>query len=818
MKIFVIQVALALLLLVQTVLARCPNWCNKRGECTSPADGGYCVCHYGFTGEDCSQRLCPAGFDPVNLENLPNRRTIRLETGHMGGIMMGKYSFGFAGSEVYLPAHAEDNDETKCTAALKGLKSVQDVSCKREKYDVNTGAGSYLISLLSYPLKPYMNNLIHHNGNPGINLFSCNVSKIDNEEASEPFCFVSNADTTVDFPLYAECGNHGVCNRVNGSCACDSGFKGDACLDNSDDQNIVEHIHEGPFFTANLLKLHLTAPPSTKYNLFQASLNDINITTIRGDSVLLHKGDVQMEGALRVGAGATSEVQAEDEVTSNIHGSLSESTTTNHLTLSTNNNPVYTIAYNGDTTIAGTLDVLNGSLIVQPRLLTAQSLTLSNDLHVQGSANIEDSLTIGSGFALTPGGITVDVATHTGTLFELKSRQVGFNGTLFELNSVGEDNVLIKTVTNGLSTFELHSSGFVNMNGLRLKSGGVQVESGGIEVSAGGMNVHGGISVLSGGLSLPEQPFAVGSLQAISSATNLHASVLSGTTTSQHYIGSMLELTSNSGDSDTSDLMSYINLLQSTTHSGDTSDTATSLFQVKGSGQITSSAGALFKGPQGVDIYGSMLMRGKVALQRATLSAIDSSDKDSLQVIVPLNATYVVITRTDTTTTNNVDSIDVVFEPSPSSHSAGRILLISNNDSIVTSGRVQIPPYTTVLLVYDGENWVSVDALKAPMHVLENVRTFTATADLNIGPHTLSALRFQSTSLNTNSIVYSGNSGVLTTSDKFTYTKGVLAAPAMKVENLLCALDARGNDISNALLTNAKLTGASISATDVTIP
>ena len=69
-----------------------------------------------------------------------------------------------------------------------------------------------------------------------------------------------------------------------------------------------------------------------------------------------------------------------------------------------------------------------------------------------------------------------------GTLFELKSRQVGFNGTLFELNSIGEDNVLIKTVTNGLSTFELHSSGFVNMNGLRLRSGGVQVDSGGIEV------------------------------------------------------------------------------------------------------------------------------------------------------------------------------------------------------------------------------------------------------------------------------------------------------------------------------------------------
>ena len=231
------------------------------------------------------------------------------------------------------------------------------------------------------------------------------------------------------------------------------------------------------------------------------------------------------------------------------------------------------------------------------------------------------------------------------------------------------------------------------------------------------MNVHGGISIVSGGLSLPEQPFAVGSLQATSSATNLHDSVISGTTASPHYVGSMLELTSNSGDSDTSDMMSYINLLHATTNADDSSDTATSVFQVKGSGQITSSAGALFKGPQGVDVYGSMLMRGKVALQRATLSANDINDKDTLQVIVPLNATYVVITRTDTTTTDSVKSIDVVFEPSLSSHSAGRILLISNNDSIVTSGSVQIPPYTTVLLVYDGENWVSVDALKAPMHV-----------------------------------------------------------------------------------------------------
>jgi len=51
-----------------------------------------------------------------------------------------------------------------------------------------------------------------------------------------------------------------------------------------------------------------------------------------------------------------------------------------------------------------------------------------------------------------------------------------------------------------------------------------------------------------------------------------------------------------------------------------------------------------------------------------------------------------------------------------------------------------------------------------------------------------------STSLHSSSVVYS-NSGVLSSSDKFTYTKGVLAVPAVKVENLLCSMDARGNDI-----------------------
>lgn len=153
-----------------------------------------------------------------------------------------------------------------------------------------------------------------------------------------------------------------------------------------------------------------------------------------------------------------------------------------HLLAYHNHQRVFTVSATGATHIAGSLQVGNASLSVDQHLITGQNLRLQNDLHVQGSANIEESLTIGAGFALMPGGMTVDVASHSGTLFELRSRQQGFNGTLMELNSVGDNNVLIKTISSGLTTFELASNGDVRMNGLHLASGGVQVQAGGIEV------------------------------------------------------------------------------------------------------------------------------------------------------------------------------------------------------------------------------------------------------------------------------------------------------------------------------------------------
>jgi hypothetical protein len=75
------------------------------------------------------------------------------------------------------------------------------------------------------------------------------------------------------------------------------------------------------------------------------------------------------------------------------------------------------------------------------------------------------------------------------------------------------------------------------------------------------------------------------------------------------------------------------------------------------------------------------------------------------------------------------------------------------------------------------------------------VESFEAASDLNIGNHSFSALRFQASGLHKNSIIFAGAEGFLSESDKFTYTKGVLAVPAARIDRILGSVDVRGNDI-----------------------
>lgn len=253
------------------------------------------------------------------------------------------------------------------------------------------------------------------------------------------------------------------------------------------------------------------------------------------------------------------------------------------------------------------------------------------------------------------------------------------------------------------------------------------------------MIVQGGLSILSGGLTLEQQPFAVGTLHAEGTAGNLVDPLLSAAVTNKRYAGHMLSLTAPVGAEKLSFLsFQHGSAISSAGGSGDVqnSNAARSVaFEVQGSGHLDSAGGAVFRGPQGLEVHGASALKGRVSLHKVVLAPQlvtgDGTAKEgSLRVTVPTTVTYVVISKVDRAALTNAangnvntkQSVEVVFAPAEGSTSAaaGRVVLVSNLDELTTSGACEVPPLSTVMILFDGQHWVSVDALKAPMHVSGN--------------------------------------------------------------------------------------------------
>lgn len=273
--------------------------------------------------------------------------------------------------------------------------------------------------------------------------------------------------------------------------------------------------------------------------------------------------------------------------------------------------------------------------------------------------------------------------------------------------------------------------------------------------------VQGGLSILSGGLTLEQQPFSVGTLHADGTAGNLVDPLLSASATSKHYAGHMLSLTGPTEGGEKMKFLSFQRASSSDVSGGNSTAaaSATALFEVKGSGDMDSAGGAVFRGSQGLEVHGSSTLRGRVSLHKVVLvpevvSAVSdttatsvgmdgdavggdgSQQSSTLRVTVPTTVTYAVIAPADrsslqgattpsassSTVSGSADGkrgVEVVFaapEGFPSA-AAGRVVLVCNLDELTTSGDCEVPPQSTVMMLFDGQRWVSVDALKAPMHV-----------------------------------------------------------------------------------------------------
>eukprot|EP01038_Epipyxis_sp_PR26KG_P008919 gene8919-12027_t len=833
-----------LLSFVALIQARCLNWCNQRGVCSSPAEGGNCICNMGFAGEDCSERLCPAAFEPLSLPNLINRRSVRLETGNLGGIMIGKLEFSFGGSSAFLDANANKVTDESCRNSLLKLKSISDIRCVRETFNEITGVGSYIISLLEYPLMPFMNNIMFHRGDPPRSYFSCNSSFIDEEEATGPYCRVSDVDISTELtplPVYSECSNHGSCDRIYGKCKCEKGFKGIACNDTRDNEDIITHTHDGPFFTANIMKIHAERVESDEFNLLQMQINHSNVTTITGDRRLIHSGDLSVTngGSIAVSMvdwkSSSSEQFIAKPANYRSHISVVDpfaSSSHYHILATRNSRDLsYSLDANGNSIQTGNIIAANNTFSVEVGMISAVGMKLSDSLDVAGAMNVEDSLTIGSGFALMPGGMTVDVASHTGTLFELRSRQHAFNGSMLEIHSVGESSSMIKAVSNGMTTFELLASGDVKMQGLHLSSGGIQIDAGGLQVEAGGIRVKGGLTIESGLLDVSSQHFKMNGLTVSTNDESSSRTDAMATfeVKNRHYSGDVISIT----DENTEDARDRkYNILKFSQKSENDDDNV--LFQVDNEGSIISKGGLSLQGVKGLSVDAGVHVKGDMSLTPLTVIPIRMNANDNannnqpirFRAHVPSTSTYITIAPVSPAMSDHKNyEIEIIIrdiindeqETAVLSSRAGRLLIITNRDSKTTIGTVKIPSMSTILMIYDGEKWVDVEALKAPMEVLQNVQKFEVANDIDIGNYTLSAKKFRSSQLVRNGVIVAGINGGLITSDRLQFSKGILSTTALKFEKLSSGFDAKSNTISDAVLTNPKLVDADIQATTLTV-
>ena len=460
-------------------------------------------------------------------------------------------------------------------------------------------------------------------------------------------------------------------------------------------------------------------------------------------------------------------------------------------------------------------------------------MKLDDFLDVHGTLNVDGALTLGSEFALTPLGMSIDVSHHSGALLDIRSREASFNGSLFELHSAGTDATFIRAVNQGKTTFELLTSGLLKLSGVRLLSGGIDVEAGGVSVRAGGLSVRGGISLESGELKLLNRKFHLGSLLLETTSSdgeneNREEPLLRGRVHSKEYVGDILSLSAPQQESEASAL--NYNVLSFAKEDPAGIKPRQSIFQVKQDGHIESAAGAHFQGAAGVTMDTPLTLRDKLTLRQEVVEAAWDGQKWTARV--PASASYVILRKAAATLidANAAQPIAVSFDfgalsQEDLSREAGRTMIFSNADTASSAvlspsasaggGELSVPAETTILLVFNGRGWTDLHALKAPMTSLTRIQRLEAAADLHIGNHSLSAARFQATAATPGSVLFVGKNSFLSEHrGKFTYSRGVLTAPALKIDKLAGGLDGQGHEATNLLLTNAKLTGASVQASE----
>lgn len=174
------------------------------------------------------------------------------------------------------------------------MKSIEHVGVTQIEIIKKTGGGTYVITFMKFPTVPYENNIFSHSGNPALSSFSCDASEMTSISSStgkhsRPYCILQDV-TNSNLREYVSCSNHGKCNQRTGICECDLGWKGNACDNDRDDEDIEVFAANGPSFTGSVMKLKARRQPNDAFDFVNAvtGRNEEKIFSLSGN------GDVSM--------------------------------------------------------------------------------------------------------------------------------------------------------------------------------------------------------------------------------------------------------------------------------------------------------------------------------------------------------------------------------------------------------------------------------------------------------------------------------------------------------------------------------------------